>query len=129
MTLSAQHMVETVNAYVAAFDRCDANAVAALYAPDGVVRDPVGSEPIIGRQAIQAFYERSMATGAKLALNGPVRTVQDVCAFAFEVLLTLPHGEGRIDVIDIFEFNPDGLIQQMTAYWGPNNMHGFEEQA
>ncbi|MHC3126014.1 steroid delta-isomerase [Brevundimonas sp. GN22] len=129
MTLPAQSMIDTVHSYVAAFERGDAGAVAALYAEDAVVRDPMDAPPIKGRDAIRAFYERSMATGAKLALSGPVRTTASVAAFAFSVHLTLPTGEGRIDVIDTFEFNPDGLIQQMTAYWGPNNMHGFEEQA
>jgi len=129
MTLSAQSMIDTVNAYVDAFEHGDTAAVARLYAEDGVVRDPIDAPPISGRDAILAFYERSMATGAKLSLSGPVRTTGSVAAFAFSVHLALTSGEGRIDVIDTFEFNPDGLIQQMTAYWGPNNMHGFEEQA
>lgn len=129
MSVSPQQMIETVEAYVAAFDRGDADAVARLYAEDAVVHDPLDAPPVHGRDAILAFYQRSMATGAKLSLNGPVRTAANVAAFAFSVHLALPSGEGRIDVIDTFEFNPDGLIQQMTAYWGPNNMHGFEEQA
>ncbi len=129
MALSPQMMTETVSAYVAAFERGDAEAVAQLYALDAIVRDPVDATPIQGKDAILAFYQTSMATGATLSLSGPVRTAANVAAFAFSVHLTLPHGEGRIDVIDTFEFNPDGLIKQMTAYWGPNNMHGFKEQA
>lgn len=127
MSVSSQHMIEVVHAYVAAFEAGDAEAVARLYAEDGVVRDPLDAPAIHGREAIQAFYKTSMETGAKLSLSEPVRTTASVAAFAFSVHLALPSGEGRIDVIDTFEFNPDGLIQQMTAYWGPNNMHGFQE--
>ncbi|WEK56773.1 MAG: nuclear transport factor 2 family protein [Candidatus Brevundimonas phytovorans] len=129
MSLTPQSMMETVEAYIAAFDRADAQAVAALYALDAEVRDPADAEPIRGRDAIHAFYAQSMATGARLRLDGPVRVVGSVAAFAFSVHLNLPQGAARIDVIDTFEFNPDGLIARMTAYWGPNNMHGFLEQA
>lgn len=127
MSVSPQKMIETVEAYVAAFETGDAEAVARLYAADAVVRDPVDAKPVVGRDAILAFYQASMATGAKLSLDGPVRTASSIAAFAFSVHLTLPNGPYRIDVIDTFEFNPDGLIQQMTAYWGPNNMHGSTE--
>lgn len=128
MTLSPQTMIDTINAYVAAFETGDAKAVARLYAEDAVVRDPLDAPAITGREAILAFYQTSMATGAKLVLNEPVRTTASVAAFAFSVHLELPDGSGRIDVIDTFEFNPEGFIQQMTAYWGPINMHGFQEQ-
>lgn len=129
MSLTPLSMVQAVEAYVAAFDRGDAEAVADLYALDAEVRDPADAEPLRGREAILAFYQQSMATGARLRLDGPVRTAGRVAAFAFGVHLDLPQGEGRIDVIDTFEFNPDGRIARMTAYWGPLNMHGFLEQA
>ncbi|MEG2730908.1 nuclear transport factor 2 family protein [Brevundimonas sp.] len=127
MSVSPQKMIETVEAYVAAFETGDAEMAARLYAADAVVRDPVDAKPVIGHEAILAFYQASMKTGAKLSLHGPVRTASSIAAFAFSVHLTLPKGPCRIDVIDTFEFNPDGLIQQMTAYWGPNNMHGSQE--
>lgn len=127
MSVSPQKMIETVEAYVAAFEAGDAEAVVRLYAADAVVRDPVDAKPVVGHDAIRAFYQASMATGAKLSLDGPVRTASSIAAFAFSVHLTLPNGPCRIDVIDTFEFNPDGLVQQMTAYWGPNNMHGLQE--
>lgn len=122
-------MVETVQAYVTAFGLGDFEAIADLYALDAEVRDPADAEPIRGRDAIAGFYRQSMATGAKLRLDGPVRTTSRIAAFAFSVDLDLSSGTGRIDVIDTFEFNPDGRIARMTAYWGPLNMHGFLEQA
>ncbi|WEK42015.1 MAG: nuclear transport factor 2 family protein [Candidatus Sphingomonas colombiensis] len=115
-------MIDTVHAYVAAFDRGDPAAVTALFAADATVEDPVGTEPKRGRQAILDFYTQSMATGAKLALQGPVRAVVPYAAFAFQVALHHEGSDLTVDVIDIFRFDADGKIAAMTAYFGPSNM-------
>lgn len=118
-----EQMVAAVEAYVAAFDREDPDAVRDLFAPDATVEDPVGTPPHVGHEAIRAFYARSMKTGAKLRLEGPVRTTADTAAFAFSVHLTLPDGPMRIDVIDLFRFDEAGKVASMRAYFGPANMH------
>lgn len=118
-------MVATVHAYVAAFDAGDADAVAALYAEDCTVEDPVGSPVHHGRAAVRAFYAESMKTGAKLTLEGPVRVAGDQAVFPFSVHLNFAGGPKRIDVIDIFRFDEAGKVTEMRAYWGPTNMHGF----
>lgn len=119
------HKVRTVEAYVAAFDAGDANAAAALFADDATVEDPVGSALVSGIDAIRAFYSKSMQTGAKLRLDGPVRGGDRYAAFAFTVLLNFQGGEKQIEVIDTFAFNDAGKITQMRAFWGHENMHGF----
>ncbi len=119
---SHQEMVAVVEAYVAAFDRGDADAVADLFAADATVEDPVGSPPHVGRDAIRGFYAASMQTGAKLRLEGPVRTANDSAAFAFSVHLTHGGGAMQIDVIDIFRFEAGGKVAAMQAYFGPDNM-------
>lgn len=118
-------MEATVHAYVAAFDRSDPDAVAALFAVDATVEDPIGSPPHVGREAILAFYTASMQTGAKLKLDGPVRIAGDYAAFAFSVLLHWDGTDKRVDVIDTFRFNEAGEVIEMRAYFGPANMHGF----
>lgn len=119
---SHQEMVDVVDAYVSAFDRGDADAVAELFAADAVVEDPVGTPPHVGREAILGFYAASMQTGAKLKLEGPVRTTADSAAFAFSVHLDHQGAAMRIDVIDIFRFGADGKVVSMQAYFGPANM-------
>lgn len=118
-------MEAAVHEYVAAFSAGDPERVVALFAPDAVVEDPVGSDPHHGHDAIRAFYTGSMATGAKLHLEGPVRVVQDYAAFAFSVNLHWEGSDKRIDVIDTFRFNDANQVIEMRAYWGPANMHGF----
>lgn len=122
---SPERMEAAVHAYVDAFDRRDPEAVAALFAENATVEDPVGSQPHVGLEAIRAFYTASMQTGAKLRLDGPVRIVGPYAAFAFSVLLHWEGKDQRVDVIDTFRFDDDDKVVEMRAYFGPTNMHGF----
>ncbi|MDE2618712.1 MAG: nuclear transport factor 2 family protein [Sphingomonadales bacterium] len=122
---SPERMEAAVHAYVAAFDHSDPDAVAALFAEDATVEDPIGTPPHVGRTAIRAFYAASMQTGAKLRLEGPVRIAGPYAAFAFTVLLHYQGQDQKIDVIDTFRFNDDNEVVEMRAYFGPTNMHGF----
>lgn len=118
-------MEAAVHEYVAAFDAAAPERVAALFAEDATVEDPVGTEPKVGQAAILEFYTASMQTGAKLRLEGQVRVCGPYAAFAFSVLLNLGGKDMRVDVIDTFKFNDDGKVVEMRAYFGPTNMHGF----
>ena len=118
-------MESAVHAYVAAFEAGSADQVAALYAQDATVEDPIGSPIHKGREAIRAFYAQSMKTGAKLKLEGPVRVAGDYAVFPFSVNLNYDGGHKRIDVIDTFRFNEANEVVEMRAFWGPTNMHGF----
>ncbi|WP_395337118.1 nuclear transport factor 2 family protein [Novosphingobium sp. BL-8H] len=120
-----KHMESAVHEYVAAFSAGSADRVAALFAENATVEDPVGSPIHEGLAAIHAFYSASMATGAKLTLEGPVRVVTDYAVFAFAVHLEWEGGAKRIDVIDSFRFDEAGKVAEMRAFWGPDNMHGF----
>ena len=122
---SHEEKVRTVESYIDAFAKGDPEAVVALFAEDATVEDPIGSPAHRGHDAIRAFYTASMATGAKLKLEGPVRTAADYAAFAFSVTLNYG-GEKRVDVIDTFRFDDAGKVTEMRAYFGPANMHGFE---
>ena len=118
-------MEAAVHAYVAAFEAGSADQVAALYAADATVEDPIGTPKHNGREAIRAFYAESMKTGAKLKLEGPVRVAGDYAVFPFSVNLHYDDSDKRIEVIDTFRFNDANEVIEMRAYWGPTNMHGF----
>ncbi len=124
MTTPAE-MEAAVHEYVAAFNAGSGARAAALFADDAMVEDPVGTEPKVGKDAILAFYNASMQTGAKLTLQGPVRICPPYAAFAFEVLLHWEGRDQRVDVIDTFRFDEAGKVIEMRAYFGPTNMHGF----
>lgn len=118
-----QQMCDVVTAYINAFGAEDLDAIAALFADDAEVHDPVGSDPHQGIKAIRAFYSHAVAMKATLFQQGPTRVAADYAAFAFTV--TLPTGQ-RIDVIDTFKFDDAGKVIEMRAYFGPLNMHGFQ---
>jgi len=118
-------MEAAVHAYVAAFEAGSADQVAALYAADATVEDPIGTPKHNGREAIRAFYAESMKTGAKLKLEGPVRVAGDYAVFPFSVNLHYDGSDKRIEVIDTFRFNDANEVIEMRAFWGPTNMHGF----
>ncbi|HWU95920.1 MAG TPA: nuclear transport factor 2 family protein [Sphingomonas sp.] len=118
-------MEAAVHAYVAAFELGSADQVAAIYAEDATVEDPIGAPTHRGRDAIRAFYAESMKTGARLTLEGPIRVAGDYAVFPFSVHLDFDGGPKRIDVIDTFRFNEANEVVEMRAFWGPSNMHGF----
>ena len=69
-------MTAAVHAYVAALNAGDLDAIVALYADDASVEDPVGSTPLVGTEAIRAFYARSTAIALQVTLDGEVRVAR-----------------------------------------------------
>jgi steroid delta-isomerase len=116
-------MVATVHAYVDAFDREDIDAIVRLFAPNATVEDPIGTPVHRGTKAIRAFYAMPISMHAKLTLEGPVRTVDGIAAFPFSVTVPIEGARRRIDVIDTFSFDENGMVLEMHAYWGPENVH------
>lgn len=116
-------MKRALQAYIDHFNASDPAAIAGLYADDATVEDPVGAELIRGREAIAAFYQRSVATGARLKLAAPIRASHaNEAAMAFDVRLNMPQGPALIRVIDTFKFDAHGKFTSMRAFWGPSDM-------
>ena len=116
--MEAKDMTRVVEKYVEAFANTDMDIIRAMYASNARVEDPVGSPVHEGLDAICTFYEGAMKSGAKLALTGTPRCAGNAVAFPFQV--TMP---GLVlDVIDVFEFDDNGKVASMKAYWGPQNI-------
>jgi steroid delta-isomerase len=116
--MDAKTKIATVHKYVEAFDKLDMNMIREMYSADARVEDPVGTDPYVGIDAIAKFYEGGFGANAKLVLTGEPRCAGNAVAFPFQVKMT-----GLvIDVIDVFEFNADGKVCSMKAYWSGDNM-------
>lgn len=119
----ATAMTAAVHAYVAALNAGDLDAIVALYADDASVEDPVGSKPLVGIEAISAFYARSTAIRLQVTLDGEVRVGGNECAFPFSVSFIHEGRRTTIRPIDTFRFDDAGRIVQMRACFGPINVH------
>jgi steroid delta-isomerase len=116
---SEQVMKAAMQAYIDTFNRGDPQAVAALYTADATLEDPVGAPLKQGREAIAAFYTHSIATGAKLSLDAPIRGSHgNAAAMAFTARI----GPVSVRVIDVMTFDEAGKFTSMRAYFGPGDL-------
>ena len=116
---SSNVMKAALQAYIDKFNSGSAEAVAALFADSATIEDPVGSPPKQGKAAILEFYGSSIATGAKLALDAPIRgSHSNAAAMAFSAKI----GPMTVRVIDVMTFDEDGKITAMKAYFAPDDM-------
>ena len=116
-------MTAAVHAYVAALNAGDLDAIVALYADDASVEDPVGSTPLVGTEAIRAFYARSTAMPLQVTLDGEVRVAGNECAFPFRVSFVHEGRRTTIRPIVTFRFDAAGRNLQMRGFFGPGDIH------
>ena len=115
--MEASDKIAVVHQYVEAFEKQDINIIKEIFADDAKVEDPVGTDIHDGMDAIVAFYEGALSSGAKLRLTGDPRCAGSAVAFVFQVVM----GDNTIDIVDVFYFNDAGKVIDMKAYWGPEN--------
>ena len=126
--MNIEHQKSVVNDYIRLMTAGDWQSVANLYAQDATVEDPVGTEPVCGIEAITAFYKKNTdpSVALKLDLLGAIRVAGNEAAFPFGVSLTLKGQRMRVEVIDVFEFDAQGKIISMKAYFSPENFVAAE---
>lgn len=108
-----------VNRYLSTVAAGKAADIAALYAEDATLEDPVGGGEVhIGRQAIEGFYKAVEGAEVKSELL-TFRSGGNEAAFVFALTIA---GAMRIEVIEVMTFDGSGQITSMKAYWGPENV-------
>jgi steroid delta-isomerase len=121
---SAEQINQTVTRYLDFVSTGQPDEIAALYADDATVEDPVGGEVHIGRQAIRGFYgtlENVKAQTEVLTL----RALGNEAAFHWTLTIDFGGSGTRIDIISVMTFDDDGNIASMKAYWGQDNVTNF----
>ncbi|GAA4616966.1 SgcJ/EcaC family oxidoreductase [Saccharopolyspora hordei] len=113
---------DVVARYVEGLASGNAADVAALYAPEATLEDPVGSGVHRGRDAITAFYADVERVRMRTDLLA-VRVAGDSAAFHFRVRTELPDGAVEVEPIDVMTFDEDGRITSMRAFWSPEDVH------
>ena len=110
-------ITKAVNRYLETVSQGRPDDIAALYAEDATVEDPVGSEVHIGRQAIRGFYTSVENVKSKTEVV-TLRALGNEAAFFWRLII----GGMTIEIISVMTFDQDGKIASMKAYWGPDNI-------
>ena len=110
-------ITKAVNRYLEAVSQGRPDDIAALYAEDATVEDPVGSEVHIGRQAIRGFYIAVEGAESKTEVV-TLRALGNEAAFFWRLMI----GGMTIEIISVMTFDDEGKIASMKAYWGPDNI-------
>jgi steroid delta-isomerase len=114
---SAEQITQTVTRYLDFVSKGQPDEVAALYADDATVEDPVGGELHIGRQAIRGFYGAIENVKAQTEVF-TLRALGNEAAFFWRLSI----GGMTIEIISVMTFDGEGKIASMKAYWGPDNI-------
>ena len=105
-------------AYVAASNANDKQAVLSHFAPDAVWFDPVGRPPHVGVDGIGAFYDDTRALADRIEMKpSNVIVCGNEAVMVFEIHVTIGDGGMVMDAVETFEVNDDGKITGMKAYW------------
>ena len=116
---SADQMKAAVEAYAAAHTAGDIDAIAALFAQDAELADPVDQPTKVGRAAIRDFFAGTHegTQGFELSITGPVRAVGSWAAVPLRAVTRIGDSTFTVEIIDVFTFDDDGLFSLMQAYW------------
>ncbi|NEW42646.1 steroid delta-isomerase [Nocardia cyriacigeorgica] len=98
-----------------------ASDIAALYAEDATVEDPVGTPPHVGRAAIEKFYSALASVRVSTELNN-VRVAGDSAAFGFRVVTDTGDQTIIIEPIDVMTFDENAQITSMRAFWSQDDI-------
>lgn len=110
----------TLEAYVEAYSTEDKQAFLDLFAPDAVWHDPVGADPHVGHEGIAEFWDatHSMADEIRLEVQRIVVCGEEAL-MVFSVVATAGGGGMGFDAAETFEFDGDGKLKLVKAYWDP----------
>ncbi|RDI54394.1 nuclear transport factor 2 family protein [Nocardia mexicana] len=119
--MAAQQIREAVERYVQLVETGPTAEILALYAPDAVVEDPIGSDPRRGHAAIGELYDALAQVQRKTELH-TLRINGNHAAVSFTLVTEAGGSRMTLSPIDVMEFDDDGRITGMRAYWGPDDM-------
>ena len=120
----------------AAVARKDRDGWLALFAPDGVVQDPVGPSPFDpegrghrGRDAIAAFYDTVIAPAEKIEFEITQSYLAgDEVADVGIIRTTLAGGKhmGVVRLVQVYRSNGAGQLASLRAFWEFDNLELVE---
>ncbi len=115
---SVDQIRATVAAYVDAYARNDRDAFLALWRPDGVLEDPVGTPAHEGTAALAAFWDAARQMADRIVLE-PTQVIAagDEAVMVMQVHAHVGDSEMVIPVVDVVRVDDDGRLVSVRAFW------------
>jgi Ketosteroid isomerase homolog len=116
-------MRRTLEAYVDRINAGDLPGILALFAPDAVIEDPIGT-PVKRGEDIAAWFADTVAFATHIDPVAPIRGSHgNESLLVFDVTFTPPAGPRlRIRSADACTFDADGRITSLRAFWGQDDV-------
>lgn len=121
MAASNERLREVVEQYLRLVATGTADEIAALYAEDATLEDPVGAGVLRGREAIRGFYAAIEPLRVETTLF-TLRAAAGEAAFHFEVRTITDDATFTMAPIEVMTFDEDALITSMRAWWADTDM-------
>jgi hypothetical protein len=109
---------DVVSRYQAALEAGDIAAIVGTFAPDGYLREPVGTHSVHrGTAELRTFFTRWFSTGGGISLEDCVVTDDGTrCALEYNCVRWGGHALTPQAGIGVFERGPDGLLAAVRIY-------------
>jgi steroid Delta-isomerase len=118
---SQEAVAQTVNSYLEFVAKGATEDVVALYAADGTIEDPVGSDLKRGHDAIREFYA-AFQDVPKTTELAELRVAGSEATFLWHLTLNTGDSHSRITPISLMTFDDDARITSMRAFWSPSDV-------
>jgi len=119
---SEEQMRTAMQSYLDALNSADVAGIISLFAEEGTVEDPVGKGVYGAREGLTRLVG-GLPAGATFTLDTPVRASHaSGAAMAFTVQLERDGVHTQIRSLDVMQFDENGLIVEMKAYYGPSDI-------
>lgn len=113
---------QLVRSYLDSLSRGDVEGRLALFAPDATFEDPVGAAPMVGHEALRAFWMAGAGVEVRTRLE-LIAVAGDEAAYVFTAeVVGGPDDRVTIRTIETIEVDDNGLISRMRAYFDRNTM-------
>lgn len=103
-----------VNAFTAAMARKDLEATLTHMTDDITLNTPLVAEPVKGKAAIRPVVTALLAVVDEFDFRETLQGPEHVSEF-FKITV----GSLKLDAMDFWRLNKDGLIQELTVLWRP----------
>jgi uncharacterized protein (TIGR02246 family) len=112
----------TLREYIDAIAALDPDRIAATFAADGELEDPVGSEVYRGRDTICAYFANGLArmfTKLEIDVVAALPSGSRIAAYWTMRARDVAGGHGTAQGIDVLYVNASGEITRSEGYWDP----------